>query len=70
MKNYKVTVCRFGYARVEADSEREARQKAQTMQPDQIHWLGKKEKMQPFLVTYAEKTEDRCEENRRRSLLK
>ena len=54
MKQYQVTVCRFGAVLVEADSEREAKEKAAALSPSDLQWYGDGDGRQPFLVTYAE----------------
>ena len=54
MSVYKVTVCRFGNAFVEAGSENEAKELVQKFLPEQIHWNDQNDKMPLFLVAYAE----------------
>lgn len=54
MNVYKVTVCRFGNAIVEADTEDEAKEQVQKFLPYQIHWNDQNDKMPLFLVAYAE----------------
>ena len=54
LKQYQVTVCRFGAVLVEADSEREAKEKAAALSPSDLQWYGDGDGRQPFLVTYAE----------------
>lgn len=54
MKQYQVTVCRFGTVLVEADSEEAAKETATKLSPEMIQWFGEQDDNQPFLVTYAE----------------
>lgn len=54
MSVYKVTVCRFGNAMVEADSEDEAKDLVERFLPEQIHWNDQNDKMPLFIVAYAE----------------
>lgn len=56
MGRYKVTVCRFGYVTVEAESVQEARKQAECM-PEQICWNGEDGQTSPFIVVYAETDE-------------
>lgn len=57
MVRYKVTVCRFGYVTVEAESEDEARRHAGQLMPEQICWKEQSNQMSPFIVVYAETDE-------------
>ncbi len=54
MKQYQVTVCRFGTVLVKADSEEAAKKAAANLSPEKIKWFGEQDDNQPFLVTYAE----------------
>ncbi len=54
MKEYQVTVCRFGTVKVKAESEEEAKAAAAKLPPENISWFGDHDENQPFLVTYAE----------------
>lgn len=54
MKEYQVTVCRFGTVKVKAESEEEAKEAAAKLPPEQICWFGDRDEKPPFLVTYAE----------------
>ena len=54
MKQYQVTVCRFGTVLVEADSEEAAKETATKLSPEMSQWFGEQDDNQPFLVTYAE----------------
>ena len=54
LKQYQVTVCRFGTVLVEADSEEAAKETAAKLSPEMIQWFGEQDDNQPFLVTYAE----------------
>lgn len=54
LKQYQVTVCRFGTVVVEAESEDEAKKMAAKRRPEEIQWFGERDDKPPFLVTYAE----------------
>ena len=57
MKQYQVTVCRFGTVAVEAESEDAAKAAAAECRPEEIQWFGGQDNKPPFLVTYAEPLE-------------
>ena len=54
LRQYQVTVCRFGTVFVEANSEQEAKEKATALSPSDLQWYGDGDGKQPFWVTYAE----------------
>ena len=54
LKQYQVTVCRFGTVVVKAESEEDAKAAAAKRRPEEIQWCGEKDHKPPFLVTYAE----------------
>lgn len=54
MKQYQVTVCRFGTVLVEAGSEKAAKEIAAKLSPEMIQWFGEQEECPSFFVTYAE----------------
>ena len=60
LKQYQVTVCRFGTVEVEAESEDAAKADAAKRRPEEIQWFGEQDDKQPFLVTYAEPTKNGC----------
>ena len=62
MRRYKVTVCGVGYAYVEAESEQEAREKAGTLFPEQIHWNSRNREQHPLMVVYAEVEDTDCKD--------
>lgn len=55
METYKVTVCRFGHANVQADSEEHAKTIVSGFAPEQICWGNEKLGSSHFLVVYAER---------------
>ena len=57
LKQYQVTVCRFGTVVVEAESEEDAKTAAAKRRPEEIQWFGEKDHKPSFLVTYAEPLE-------------
>lgn len=59
MNRYKVTVCRFGYAITEAESEERAKNQVSSYSPEQIHWNDQNDKMPLFIVAYAEREMDK-----------
>jgi len=55
MMEYKVSLMRYGYVVVKADSKEEAAQKALACQETDIHWLSEADGLEgPYLVVLAE----------------
>lgn len=54
MKEYQVTVCRFGTVKVRAESEEGAKAAADKLPAEKISWFEECDGNKPFLVTYAE----------------